>query len=102
MRLQYNNLHEDEWVVEIDNAAFREMLEKFEGADLAEVFANRMVVIERDPRQRELDQCDMFFSHNDVCDGQQTAAELLGELEEALQFDADLESKKNTKSDKSE
>lgn len=84
--LQYNDAHENEIIVNIDPDVFKEMLQNHDGISLAVVFRDKMRIVERDPRQNELDQCDMWFSDNDVRCGDQTAAELLNDLNEALEL----------------
>jgi hypothetical protein len=86
MLVHYFDKYDSEMLVEIDQEVFKEMLRRVDGEDLAFEFSVEKKVVQRDPRQSELDQSDMFFSHNDVCTGQMTAQELLEEINELDEF----------------
>lgn len=86
MLVHYFDKYDSEMVVDIDKETFIDMLRRLDGEDLAYEFSIDKKIVERDPRQSELDQCDMFFSHSDVCSGQTTAEELLQEINELDEF----------------
>lgn len=82
MKVQFDNMYDEQITVEIDKKVFRSILTNNDGKDLIEAFVREMEIIERDPRQSELNRCAMTFPYNEIVNGWQTAAELLSDLDE--------------------
>lgn len=84
MKIHYQDGWSDDVVAEIDEAKYREFLTTLEGRELAEAVDKAVVVLERDPRQSDFADTEVFFSYDDVRGGYCKPSDLLTELDEAL------------------
>lgn len=84
MKVHYDNAFCNSVIAEIDQEIYTELLKNHEGLELVTKMDEALTVTNRDPRQSELEECDVFFSYDDVKGNWSRPADLLIELEEAM------------------
>ena len=77
MKLHVMNEIDNEFIAEIDETKYRELLMTKTGKELAKAITDLYVVVNKDPRHSELDATDCFFCYTDVVSGNTTADDLL-------------------------
>lgn len=81
MLIHYNDHNDNEILAEITTETYRELLLNNTGQELAVKMRDSITIIERDPRQSQLNKAKVFFSFHDVANCFCSPSELLSELD---------------------